>query len=601
MSRFLTFTFLLLLVQNPLVGQDRGVLGGQDTTPGQGMLDIPTVQVTTLGKGILDTTAGEDNPLAQFDTTSAAPLTRQMHLFLQHMQQTEQPVKCLTPFIIAAENAPPSDYREALRLELAQMRSLVDDHIANIEYHFSPSGTFRFQYTRTGNNAVPLNDTNSSGVPDFVERAGEIADESYEYLVGTLGYRDFVLPGSFYEMRFQNINAYGFTQSVGTTTTFIVIHNNFQGFPPNDSPEGNAIGAMKVTIAHEMMHAIQFAYNNEYWANFNISLDWLEMDATMMEEIVYDEVNDYYNYIRGNTSIFGRPNGSTPVAYDHVTWSLYFAESVGIDFWVSVWEELATLPRTANMPAVMRDVLAERNLNFDDLFTENHAWHYASGNLTLPGFGFEEAAFYPTPSRIFRLPVPDSLIALAVSSNPRAAQYLVIDDLSNIVGEMAVTVEFTGSAAGVALIGRFPDGSFQYWQQSSQASAGTGAIRITTDVQWQELTSLAIIFANPTNSIQQMSYKLEARELPERLTLTPNYPNPFNAGTTIPFALPESAFVSLNVYDVTGRLVAELVNQELNRGFYDIPFTPDNLASGVYVYILRAGRNRESGKMLLLK
>lgn len=534
-------------------------------------------------------------------SAQSEPLTQQMSLFLQHVQQTGEPIKCLTPFIIAAQNIPDSEYRNELRYNLSKMRAGIDDYIANTEFYFSPSGRFRFQFTRTGNNAVPLSDTNASGVPDFVERAGQIADESYDYLVGTLGYRDFVLPGSFYEFRFQNINAYGFTQSVGTLTTLIVIHNTFEGFPPNDDPEGNAIGALKVTIAHEMMHAIQFAYNNLYWANFNISLDWLEMDATMIEEIMYDEVNDYYNYIRSNTSIFGRPNSSTPVAYDHMTWSLYFAEAVGIDFWVSVWEEIAELPRTLDMIAVMRDVLAQRSLDFDALFTENHSWHYASGNLALPGFGFKEAPFYPTPSRIFRLALPDSLISLAVTSNPRAAQYVVLDNLSAIVGEVAVSVEYSGTSAGVALIARYTNGSYEVWQHTGQSSLGSGAIRIATDARWEELTSLAIIFANPTNSTQQMAYKLEARELPEQLTLTPNFPNPFVTGTTIPFSIPEGTFVNLSVYDVTGRRVAQLVNQDLSRGFYDIPFNSGNLSSGIYIYILRAGRNTETGKMLLLK
>lgn len=537
---------------------------------------------------------------------SAGPdLTRQMSLFLEYMQHRGEPVKCLTPFQIVAEHATDSPYLNDLQAQLAYFRGPADTEIANNEFHFSASGKFRFQYTRTGSNAVPLTDSNGSGVPDYVERAAEIADESYAYLVGTLGFRDFVLPGSFYEFQFRNINAYGFTQSVGTTTTFIVIHNTFQGFPPNDSPEGNAIGALKVTIAHEMMHAIQFAYNNAYWSNFAVSLNWLEMDATMIEEIVYDEVNDYYNYIRSSNSIFNRPNGSTPVAYDHVTWSLYFAEAVGMDFWVEVWEEMANQPRSADFSAVMRDVLQERSLDYDALFTENHTWHYASGTLTLPGFGFQEAAFYPTPARIFRFAEPDTLLSLAATSNPRAAQYLIFNDLTNIVGELAVSVEFSGMRAGVALIGKRPDGSFEVWQEVGGAFPSTGlttggGMRVTTSARWEEFQSLALIITNPTDVAQQIAYRLEARELPEQLTLTPNYPNPFYTSTTIPFALPQREHVTITMYDVMGRRVAVLLEEELNRGFYDIPFTSPGLASGLYVYVVRAGRQRETGKMLLL-
>jgi hypothetical protein len=78
-------------------------------------------------------------------------------------------------------------------------------------------------------------------------------------------------------------------------------------------------------------------------------------------------------------------------------------------------------------------------------------------------------------------------------------------------------------------------------------------------------------------------------------------PNPFNPVTTISFSLPEAARVTLNVYDVTGRQVAQLVNGLTDAGAHQVTFDGSNLASGVYLYRLTAGMNSATGKMVLMK
>ncbi len=83
--------------------------------------------------------------------------------------------------------------------------------------------------------------------------------------------------------------------------------------------------------------------------------------------------------------------------------------------------------------------------------------------------------------------------------------------------------------------------------------------------------------------------------------LRQNYPNPFNPSTKIRFSLPESANVSLKVYDMTGQLIAELVNGMQSAGRYEINFNANNLASGIYMYVLQAGSYSEIKRMTLLK
>jgi hypothetical protein len=94
---------------------------------------------------------------------------------------------------------------------------------------------------------------------------------------------------------------------------------------------------------------------------------------------------------------------------------------------------------------------------------------------------------------------------------------------------------------------------------------------------------------------------------PEAYALANNYPNPFNPATTIKYALPEAAFVTLEVYNVVGQVVSTLVADQQNAGRYVVQWdaTNDNghsLSSGIYFYRLQAGGEfLEVKKMLLLK
>jgi hypothetical protein len=87
----------------------------------------------------------------------------------------------------------------------------------------------------------------------------------------------------------------------------------------------------------------------------------------------------------------------------------------------------------------------------------------------------------------------------------------------------------------------------------------------------------------------------------ESYELSQNYPNPFNPTTTINYRIPKSEFVTLKVYDVLGREIQTLVNQQLLPGFYQAQFDGSNLASGVYFYRIKAGNFIQTKKLMLLK
>ena len=83
--------------------------------------------------------------------------------------------------------------------------------------------------------------------------------------------------------------------------------------------------------------------------------------------------------------------------------------------------------------------------------------------------------------------------------------------------------------------------------------------------------------------------------------LKQNYPNPFNPSTRINFAIPNSSFVNLKVYDVIGNEIATLVSEEKQAGNYEIDFDATGLPGGIYFYQIKSGSFIETRKMTLLK
>jgi len=93
----------------------------------------------------------------------------------------------------------------------------------------------------------------------------------------------------------------------------------------------------------------------------------------------------------------------------------------------------------------------------------------------------------------------------------------------------------------------------------------------------------------------------ETSNIPESFSISQNYPNPFNPSTKIKFALSSTENVKIIVYDITGRQIKELLSQNLTAGTHTVDFDASDLASGTYIYRIKAGNFVESKKMLLLK
>ena len=126
--------------------------------------------------------------------------------------------------------------------------------------------------------------------------------------------------------------------------------------------------------------------------------------------------------------------------------------------------------------------------------------------------------------------------------------------------------------------------------------ANSNTVNLNGDPKGDEWTFAAnrLIQVTPAEGVEE-------EPVPFAFQLSQNYPNPFNPLTIINYQLTISSFVSLRVYDITGREVRTLVHETLEPGKHSLSFDASDLSSGVYLYKIQAGHFTETRKMLLLK
>lgn len=141
------------------------------------------------------------------------------------------------------------------------------------------------------------------------------------------------------------------------------------------------------------------------------------------------------------------------------------------------------------------------------------------------------------------------------------------------------------------------------FQYTAPASPGTVTIfangnsvngnNASTGDQWNKAPNKVITITNPTS--------VDDNILISNYNLDQNYPNPFNPITTISFALPESGYTELKVYDINGNEAAELIKEFKNAGNHSVVFNASELSSGVYFYTIKVNNFTATKRMVLVK
>ncbi|MBD3297853.1 MAG: hypothetical protein GF341_04295 [candidate division Zixibacteria bacterium] len=312
-------------------------------------------------------------------------------------QATATPIRCGTPVVAEA-------YSSLNRLSVSAQNEITSSFSRRPtdSTYVSPGGYFVLHYDLDSVNAVPSADDDSSGFPDFIERLALYLDSAWNVEVETLGWRrppsDGTAGGdSLYDVYPTSIGfTYGVTvqdspgpEEWNDYSSYILLNKSFLGFPPNDDPEGDQIGSMKVTCAHEFNHACQFATSPLH----TLVADswWQEISATWMEDIVYDMVNDNYNYLE---DYFVDPTISLFDGGLRKYGAFGFAKVMEEAYDTAVVRDAWELMRWLQAKQAIDSAMSFYGSGLSGLFARFADWNYFT-NSRDDGLHFSEGAEYP--------------------------------------------------------------------------------------------------------------------------------------------------------------------------------------------------------------
>jgi len=181
---------------------------------------------------------------------------------------------------------------------------------------------------------------------------------------------------------------------------------------------------------------------------------------------------------------------------------------------------------------------------------------------------------------------------------------------------MTTTSVATGAAIGLNILTFNTSGFYAFvpgtyrlatlrWTKTPPLSTTTMIFRIPPTQFASVLYDSTVLLTYPANFTMTNPTPVNANgtisELPKEFGLYQNYPNPFNPTTSIKFDLPKLSFVTLKVYDISGKEIEVLANHYVEGGTFVYNWDASKYASGVYFYRLTAGDFRETKRMVLLK
>ena len=378
---------------------------------------------------------------------------------------------------------------------------------ANLKNTFETQHFVLHYSTVSTSDAVPAIDQSGiRGVPDYIEVAAQSWEEIWQREVVQLGYpapKGATAQNKFH-VYYNKIPYYGYTMPtnvelqgvtpvpVGTASAFIVVNNDFYGFPPNDEDRTGAevirSGAMKVTQAHEFMHALQF--------NINVyGSGWLmESHATWAEDAVYDGINDWHWYINRflatpDLPIFNR------FLYGAAYFQNYLSERYGVDVMRQIW--FAHRTRTAEN--AIRDVAFGGSWDAMKAFAPAEYLNGISDFTTDAPSVVESIRPLVSVTRATYSSYPVSVAVPATSNRePNGAPYGLganFVDFTNASGSLAVSFDGTDDFAWRAYVIATPAGGGKT-AVLPVALDGGSAGSVTVDgmgTRWSKLTLVVTI------------------------------------------------------------------------------------------------------------
>jgi hypothetical protein len=182
--------------------------------------------------------------------------------------------------------------------------------------------------------------------------------------------------------------------------------------------------------------------------------------------------------------------------------------------------------------------------------------------------------------------------------NPNTGELISTDQTMSVVNQAAWNTTYCGVAGTTRPGGTTPGIASGYTSTWSVAwdekkNIYTQSYFGWTAEKWNYNGTLPTITVTGVDQLEGV--------LPQGYGLEQNYPNPFNPTTTVGFSVPVSGFVSLKVFDLLGREVMALVNEERAAGSHRVTFDAGNLPTGTYLYTLKTAGYQETKRMVLVR
>ena len=490
------------------------------------------------------------------------------------------------------------------------------------------NGNFRFHYTTSGSHAVSSSDTNSNSIPDYIEQMSDVFNHVVDYQLNMF---DFVEPpadgwytaindnggNGLYDIYVRNAGGgvYGYVQpefyannsgnnehssgviEVNAFTSYMVMRHNYNGFPNTE------LEAIKVTAAHEFFHAVQFGYDGweESWV--------MEATAVQMEEIVYDDVNDCYQYM---SSWFNSPHQSLNLDsqnrwYGSFIFFEYVNSHLSDEAIREFWEHSITHDSYYGEYSVQ--TLDEA---FDDLgssFTEmlngmSVANRIMSSSSAAAPFDYEEADTYSANLSTYNTVSYSAGTDETVTSTnlqENAAQYIRLTSDDPVLATLT-NDDGPDSYLELHAIMTFGDSAWTVWSGSP----------INVDTTDPSTVYFVVVSQNDAGS--DFDYTLTFTdgamstdlEIPDKFSISHAYPNPFNPQTNIQIDLQNPQRVQVYIYDIKGQMVKTLVNRHLVAGQHVFTWNGRNyqghpVSTGTYFVRIKGKSQERWQKVTLLK
>jgi hypothetical protein len=290
------------------------------------------------------------------------------------------------------------------------------------ETYLSPSGHFLIHYETSGSNAIPSYDRDGNGTPDYLEFVARSFDRAWEVEIDSLEFNippdSTGAPHTMYPVYCLRIPNYGATNfnfldplpgppGFYRYDSYIEINTDFSfvNYPDitNDPIVRDSL-AIAVTAAHEFNHALQLGYR--LWSINNTYPDlWLiESSATYMEEVVAQQVNDYFYYldcIFSSTDVHLTQDNNCNRIYGEAILFIMLGELYGKEITREIWSEIVNQQAVQSLSIILEQKGSSLNKEMQRWAT----WMFFSGDYTIPGEFYPEANQYPNPEVIELDPV----------------------------------------------------------------------------------------------------------------------------------------------------------------------------------------------------